>query len=117
MEAEIEAMQKDLERFLEEVRTPVRDRKTGEIRRDKDGNIKYTKVREDTINERMKAYGQMKAKVAIFKERLGLEEAGLLAKLAALESTAKTVVVTAAQVMSDTGTEESQEPTPTTAQS
>jgi len=108
MEAEIIAMQKDLERFIEEVRTPVRDRKTGAVKKDKDGNIKYTKVREETINERIKAYGQTKAKVQIFKERLGLQEADLLAKLATLESTARTVITTAADVMS--GSDDESEP-------
>lgn len=100
MEAEIEAMQKDLERFIEEVQTPVRDRKTGEVKKDKDGNIKYTRVREDTITDRIKAYGQTRAKVQVFKERLGLQESELLARLAELETTARTVIITAAQVNS-----------------
>lgn len=108
MEAEIIAMQKDLERFIEEVRTPVRDRKTGEVKKDKNGTIKYTKVREETINERIKAYGQTKAKVQVFKERLGLQEADLLAKLAALENAARTVITTAADVMSSGSDDESE---------
>ena len=115
MEAEIVAMQKDLERFIEEVKTPVRDRKTGEIKKDKDGNIKYTKVREDTITDRIKAYGQTKAKVQIFKERLGLQEADLLARLAELEATAKTVITTAADVMSSNN-DESEQAAPETVQ-
>lgn len=109
MEAEIAAMQKDLERFIDEVQSPVRDRKTGEIKKDKNGTIKYGKVREGTITERLKAYGQTKAKVMIFKERLGLQEADLLTKLRGLEATAKTVVSTAAEVMSTEQEEEEQE--------
>ena len=105
MEAEIEAMQKDLERFIEEVQTPVKDRKTGEVKKDKDGNIKYTKVRQETINDRIKAYGQTKAKVQIFKERLGLQESDLLAKLAELEATARTVIITAGEVNSNSNDE------------
>lgn len=116
MEAEIVAMQKDLERFLEEVQTPIKDRKTGEIKRDKSGYVKYTKVREETINERIKAYGQTKAKVQLFKERLGLQEADLLAKLAMLETTAKTVITTAAEVMSSGSDDENEEPIPETSQ-
>jgi hypothetical protein len=116
MEAEIITMQKDLERFIEEVKTPVKDRKTGEIKKDKDGNIKYTKVREDTMKDRIKAYGQTKAKVQIFKERLGLQEADLLAKLADLETTARTVITTAADVMSSGSDDESEQPAQETAQ-
>lgn len=117
MEAEIIAMQKDLERFIEEVKSPVRDRKTGEIRKDKDGNVKYGKVRPDTINARLKAYGQTKAKVHVFKELLELQESELLTKLNGLETAAKSVITTAAEVMSTAEEEESEEAAPQEAQS
>ena len=100
MENEITAMQKDLERFMAEIAAPIRDRTTGEVKTDKDGNIKYARVKEETLKARMKAYGETKAKVMIFKERLGLQESDLVAKLTALETTARTVITTSAQVMS-----------------
>ena len=108
MEAEVEAMQKDLERFVEELKTRVKDRKTGEARTNADGTVKYMKVREQTIKDRIDAYGKTRAKVLVFKEKLGLQEEALLAKLEQLTLAAKAVKVTGAEVMSSNGVEEEQ---------
>jgi hypothetical protein len=106
LESDILEMQKNLERFTEELKTPVRNRKTGEVRKNKDGTIKYMKVRPQTVVDRIQLYRDMRTKIALYNEKLGLQQEKLLEKLSVLEVVANAMRETATDVLSEQDEEE-----------
>ena len=106
LESEIIEMQKNLERFTEELKTPVKDRQTGEVKKNKDGTIKYMKVRPQTVTDRLQLYKETKTKIALYNEKLGLQQETLLERLASLEAAALQLKETASDVLSEQEEEE-----------
>jgi hypothetical protein len=98
--ADIVVLQKDLERFVEEAKTPKRG-KDGQPKVAKDGQIKYGKPRASTIAARLVTYRQMRDRITLYTEKLGMQQENLLAALNGLQQTAQALIEASTDEMAD----------------
>jgi hypothetical protein len=84
--AELTALQKDLERFIEQASTTTTKGKPGRIKR-------------ESMLARLADYQAMKAKVGLYSEMLGMRQQEILRGLDQLQTTARTLLETAAAAL------------------
>jgi len=91
--AELVTLKKDLARFEEQIK------KTSKVF--KNGNVHHGKVKEETIVARLTQYKNMKTKIALYQEALGMRQDELLAELDSLTQTANSLRDTATDVLAE----------------
>lgn len=86
--AEIDALKKDLQRFVEQATSKTKKGKPG-------------RIRQDSIVARLADYQAVKAKVALYNEVLGMRQEEILAGLETLQKTARSLIDAATEVDED----------------
>lgn len=90
--AELKTLQADLERFVLQAQTPKKEKDNETVKTDAEGEIVYKKVKPSTIVERVEMYKNMRNKITLYTEKLGMQQEELVAELDRLQATARSLV-------------------------
>jgi hypothetical protein len=99
LNAEIENLATDLQRFITVAQTP-KTKKNGELRTTTDGQVKYGRVKMETVERLRKEFKGKVAKIQLYNAKLDMQQQQLLKRLEELQAINESFVDTAAEALS-----------------